>query len=80
VWSRRSTALAAPAFAAIALAIKLDSRRPVFSRQQRLGRDGHLFEVLNFCTMVEGAERLRAELEHRKRGEGLSKIADALSV
>ena len=52
--------LAAPAFAAIAIAIKLDSSGPVFFRQQRVGRDGRLFELFKFRTMEVGAERPKA--------------------
>lgn len=42
-------------FAAIALLIKLDSRGPVFFRQQRAGKDGRLFVIWKFRTMVHGA-------------------------
>ncbi len=40
-----------------ALAIKLDSRGPVFFRQERLGQKGRTFKILKFRTMVENAER-----------------------
>lgn len=43
--------LAAPAFAAVALAIKLESRGPVFFRQLRIGRDGRELRMLKFRTM-----------------------------
>ncbi|MCH8744252.1 MAG: sugar transferase [Chloroflexi bacterium] len=45
-------------FAAIALAIKLDSRGPVFYRQQRAGKDEKPFNMVKFRTMVDGAEHL----------------------
>jgi exopolysaccharide biosynthesis polyprenyl glycosylphosphotransferase len=60
----------------IALAIKLTSRGPVFFRQQRVGRDGRVFEMLKFRTMVRGADRMKAELQERNEAEGLFKIAD----
>lgn len=41
----------APLFAIIALAIKLDSRGPVFFRQQRIGRSNELFSILKFRSM-----------------------------
>jgi len=47
--------LAVP-FALIALAIKLDSKGPVFFRQERVGKDGKRFKTWKFRTMVEGAE------------------------
>jgi exopolysaccharide biosynthesis polyprenyl glycosylphosphotransferase len=68
--------LLAPVLAAIAAAIKLDSRGPVFFRQQRVGRDGRLFEMLKFRTMVRDADRMKGELEQRNEAEGLFKIAD----
>jgi lipopolysaccharide/colanic/teichoic acid biosynthesis glycosyltransferase len=41
----------APVFAAVALATLLDSGRPVFLRQRRVGLDGKPFDVLKFRTM-----------------------------
>jgi exopolysaccharide biosynthesis polyprenyl glycosylphosphotransferase len=67
----------APLFAAIALAIKLDSRGPVFFRQRRVGRHGQHFEVFKFRTMVDGAEAMKEALRERNEAqEGLFKIAD----
>jgi len=52
----------APVFIAVALAIKLDSRGPVFFRQPRMGRDHRAFQIIKFRTMVLGAEQLRESL------------------
>jgi exopolysaccharide biosynthesis polyprenyl glycosylphosphotransferase len=46
----------APLFAMIALAIKGDSRGPVFYRQERLGYEGCSFQLIKFRTMIENAE------------------------
>jgi exopolysaccharide biosynthesis polyprenyl glycosylphosphotransferase len=43
--------LLAPLFGLIALAILLTAGRPIFFRQRRVGRDGHVFEMLKFRTM-----------------------------
>jgi exopolysaccharide biosynthesis polyprenyl glycosylphosphotransferase len=51
-----------PLLAAIAIAILLDSGRPVFFRQRRAGKDGEPFEMLKFRTMVVGAEERLGEL------------------
>jgi exopolysaccharide biosynthesis polyprenyl glycosylphosphotransferase len=48
--------LLAPALAVIALAIKLESRGPVFFMQRRVGREGEPFRLIKFRTMVVGAE------------------------
>jgi exopolysaccharide biosynthesis polyprenyl glycosylphosphotransferase len=48
--------LAAPVMIVAALAIFLDSGRPIFFRQQRVGRNGKVFDVLKFRTMRVDAE------------------------
>jgi lipopolysaccharide/colanic/teichoic acid biosynthesis glycosyltransferase len=47
--------LLSPLIAAIALVIKLDSRGPVFFRQERMGRGLQKFVIYKFRTMVEDA-------------------------
>ena len=47
----------APVLLGIALAIKLESRGPVFFRQERVGRFGKAFRIHKFRTMVTDAER-----------------------
>ena len=47
----------APVLLGIALAIKLESRGPVFFRQERVGRFGKTFRIHKFRTMVTDAER-----------------------
>ena len=54
--------IAAPVLAAAALAIRLTSPGPVLFRQQRVGRDGELFEVFKLRTMVADAEELLHDL------------------
>ena len=54
--------LAAPVMLVAAIAIKLDSRGPVFFSQTRIGRSGRRFQLLKLRTMVVDAEQRRAEL------------------
>ena len=62
---------------AAAVAIKLDSRGPVFFRQLRVGRHGKHFHIFKFRTMVRDAEALKESLRDRNEAqEGLFKIAD----
>lgn len=42
-----------PLFILIALAIKLDSRGPIFYRQMRLGHNDKPFQILKFRTMID---------------------------
>jgi exopolysaccharide biosynthesis polyprenyl glycosylphosphotransferase len=55
--------LTAPMLAAIALAIRLDSRGPVLFRQRRIGRGGRPFWLFKFRTMGADAEQRHAELQ-----------------
>ena len=66
-----------PVLIAIAAAIKLDTRGPVFFRQPRIGRQGKRFGMLKFRSMVADAERIKDELrEHNEVDGGLFKITD----
>ncbi|MGC8833415.1 MAG: sugar transferase [Armatimonadota bacterium] len=47
-----------PVFAAIAIAVKLDSPGPVFYRGVRTGRYGVPFRIFKFRTMVQNAESI----------------------
>jgi len=42
----------------LALAIRIDSRGPVFYTQKRVGKDGRIFSVIKFRSMVVGAEKM----------------------
>jgi sugar transferase (PEP-CTERM system associated) len=48
--------LALPLLPLIVLAIRLDSKGPVFYTQTRVGKGGHLFKVVKFRTMRQDAE------------------------
>jgi len=51
-----------PLIAALCLLVRLESRGPVFYKDQRMGRDGELFSCIKFRTMVPDAEDLLQEL------------------
>ena len=54
--------LLAPLLLVIAVIVRLSSRGPVLFRQERVGRDGRLFRILKFRTMVVDAERRGLQL------------------
>ena len=59
------------------LALKLTSPGPIFFRQQRVGRDGELFEMIKLRTMVIDAEAQLDDLLHLNETDGpLFKIKD----
>jgi Undecaprenyl-phosphate galactose phosphotransferase WbaP len=47
-----------PLLFTLGLLVYLESRGPVFYRDQRMGQDGNLFSCVKFCTMVPDAEAL----------------------
>jgi exopolysaccharide biosynthesis polyprenyl glycosylphosphotransferase len=65
----------APLWLLITLAIKLDSRGPVFYRQMRVGRGGRVFSMYKFRSMRDGADaHLEGLLEHNEATGPLFKI------
>jgi exopolysaccharide biosynthesis polyprenyl glycosylphosphotransferase len=56
--------LLAPFIALVALAIKIDSRGPVFFRQVRMGEGDREFRMWKFRTMVADADARKAEVAH----------------
>ncbi len=69
--------LASPILLVAAIAIKLDSRGPVFFSQERVGQGGKLFRVKKLRTMVTNAEQLRDTLQEQSEVDGpLFKMRD----
>jgi exopolysaccharide biosynthesis polyprenyl glycosylphosphotransferase len=66
----------APLMACSAVAILIDSGRPVFFHQTRIGRDGRPFRMLKFRTMVTTADEQKDSLRHLNEADGLFKITD----
>ena len=56
-------AVLSPVLIAVAIAVRVSSRGPVFFRQVRVGLGGDPFVMLKFRTMVDDAERQLAELQ-----------------
>jgi exopolysaccharide biosynthesis polyprenyl glycosylphosphotransferase len=65
-----ATVVLSPVFAAIAIAIKLQSSGPVLYRSRRVGHKGRVFTCFKFRTMVINAEALQKTLEHRNERQG----------
>lgn len=59
--------LLSPLFLLVGLWIKLDSRGPVFFRQPRVGKDGIMFDIVKFRTMVDEAHDALLTVGHDRR-------------
>jgi exopolysaccharide biosynthesis polyprenyl glycosylphosphotransferase len=69
--------LLAPLLLFLEVAIKCDSRGPVFFRQRRIGRCGEKFSMLKFRSMIADADASKSGLRDRNEVEGgLFKITD----
>lgn len=49
--------LLSPAFLIVAIAIKIDSKGPIFYRQERITQYGKIFKIFKFRTMVQDADK-----------------------
>jgi lipopolysaccharide/colanic/teichoic acid biosynthesis glycosyltransferase len=66
--------LGLPLLAFIGCAVWVDSGAPVMFRARRLGRDGRVFTMYKFRTMVRDAPALLTEYAHLNLGVGMVKI------
>lgn len=64
-------ALLAPVFVAVGIAIKLDSRGPVFYRGTRVGVNNTHFAMWKFRSMVQNADTLKVNLHSLNEGSGV---------
>ncbi len=69
--------LLSPIIAVVACAVKVTSKGPVFFSQKRVGKNGELFEMYKFRSMVVNAEELKENLEEQNEMSGpMFKIKD----
>ena len=66
-----------PVFLVVAIAIKVDSKGPVFYCQNRVGKNGKLFKMFKFRSMIVNAEELLEKLQDKNEMSGpMFKIND----
>jgi exopolysaccharide biosynthesis polyprenyl glycosylphosphotransferase len=59
-----------PIFLIIAIIIKIDSSGPIFVKLRRVGYRNKIFMLFKFRSMIDGAEKLKAELMKYNEREG----------
>ena len=60
-----------PVLLAIAIAVKLDSKGPIFYHSNRIGKKGRVFGCIKFRTMVSDAEKRLADIRHMNERDGV---------
>lgn len=70
--------LSCPIFIIISILIKLDSRGPVFYRQERLGKGGKVFKIYKFRTMVDGAINMGGGIHTFDRDPRITRVGSFL--
>ncbi len=70
VGSAAGLCLLSPVFLAVALAVKMTSKGPVFFAQPRFGHRRRLFRMYKFRSMVSNAPELMAQLEAQNEASG----------
>jgi lipopolysaccharide/colanic/teichoic acid biosynthesis glycosyltransferase len=63
-----------PVFLIISIAIKIDSKGPVFFCQERLTKNGKPFKMIKFRTMIVNAEKMGAGLFNYENDPRVTKI------
>lgn len=62
--------LLSPVIAIVACAVKFTSKGPIFFSQKRVGKNGKIFEMYKFRSMVVNAEELKEKLAHQNEMSG----------
>lgn len=70
--------LGLPVWLLVALAIKLDSKGPVFYTQERVGKDGKIFKIIKFRSMYEGAEAQSGPVWAHKKDPRITRVGKIL--
>lgn len=63
-----------PVWGLVALAIELDDGGPVFFGQERVGKDGHVFRVLKFRSMIPNAEAASGALQASEKDPRTTRV------
>lgn len=66
--------VSSPAWLITIFAIKIDSKGPVLFKQERMGKDGKLFNVLKFRSMIKDAEKYSGPVWSKKNDPRVTKV------
>lgn len=74
------TAVSSPILLAVAAAVKLDSKGPVIFKQERLGKDGKVFEMYKFRSMCVDAEHMGTGQYSYKGDSRVTRVGKIISA
>ena len=63
-----------PILLIVAIAIKIESKGPIIFKQQRIGKDGKVFNIYKFRSMVVGAEKMGTGVYSKKGDNRVTKV------
>jgi lipopolysaccharide/colanic/teichoic acid biosynthesis glycosyltransferase len=67
-----------PLWLFISLCIKLEDRGPIFYTQERVGKNGRIFKVIKFRSMIKNAEDITGPLQAQKNDPRITKVGKIL--
>lgn len=70
--------IASPFFVVIALAIKCEDHGPVFFKQERCTKDGRVFEILKFRSMIVNAEQSGISVPATEKDPRITKVGSII--
>jgi len=71
--------LLSPVIVIVACAIKFTSKGPIFFSQKRVGKNGELFDMYKFRSMVVNAEELKEKLRAVTVAKAFSQLKEKVS-
>jgi undecaprenyl phosphate N,N'-diacetylbacillosamine 1-phosphate transferase len=63
-----------PLFILVSIAIKLESKGPVFFKQERLGKNGSVFQIFKFRSMVYNQSKFRKSVKIYENDPRITKV------
>lgn len=63
-----------PILLVVAIAIKIDSKGPIIFKQKRIGKDGKVFDIYKFRSMIVGAEKIGTGVYSKKGDNRVTRV------
>jgi exopolysaccharide biosynthesis polyprenyl glycosylphosphotransferase len=66
--------VSSPVIIVTSIAIKIDSKGPMFFKQERMGQDGKVFNILKFRSMIKDAEKYTGPVWSQKDDPRVTRV------